>query len=353
MRRAHFTALRPVCPRCRLADRSAELRLDRVLEEEPTGEVLTGILHCDSPECRLEFPIIDGIPIIVPDVAAFLASSAGQVLRRHDLPEALVSLIGDALGPGSEFDTTRQQLSIYCAAHFGTCPDTSSVATGGGNLISAIAPLLGQLPRTPLAVDLGCSVGGATFALAAHNGGLTLGVDLNFAMLQVARDALRNGRVCFDERRVGLVYQRRELPVCVESAVDFWACDVLALPFTPGLFHTALALNVLDCVPAPRQLLGEIKRLLANSGMAVVASPYDWSPQATPPAAWIGGHSQRAPSGGSSTELLRGLLRADGGQDAVGSLHIERDFGDLQWTLRLHDRATMHYTSDVLMLRRT
>ena len=346
MRRGHFTALRPVCPRCRLADRTSILRLDRVLEEDAAGNVNAGILHCDASDCRLEFPIIDGIPIIVPDVAAYLSSTAGQILRRQDLPDALASLIGDALGPASEFDTTRQHLSLYCQAHYGD---------GGGNLPAALTPLLATLPRAVPALDLGCSVGGATFALAAHSGGLTLGVDLNFAMLQAAQAVLRGGPLRFDRRRVGLVYERCELEVPVPSSghVDFWACDLLALPLAAGLCQTVIALNVLDCVGSPRQLLEEIGRILGGSGAALVASPYDWSLQATAAAGWIGGHSDRAASRGDSGAILRGLLAADGGPGTIPGLRLERELGNLAWNLQLHDRAVMTYVSDTLMLRRS
>lgn len=349
MRRGHFAALQPICPRCRLAGRTAALRIDAAFQEEPGGDILTGILHCDAPDCRLEFPVIDGIPVIVPDVAGYLASSAGQILRRRDLPEALTTLIGDALGPASEYDTTRQQLSIYCAAHYADVTGSP----GEGNLIAAFGPALGRVPRAPMAVDLGCAVGGTTFALAARSGGLTLGVDLNFAMLQVAREALVTGRVRYAERRVGLVYGNRDIAIRNHAAVDFWACDLLALPFGDGRFQAALALNVLDCVGAPGQLLDEIGRLLAPSGLAILASPYDWSASATSPAAWIGGHSQRAPTGGSSSGIVRGLIGGEKAPGGTAALRLECDLGDVTWRLRLHDRAAIQYASDVLLVRRS
>ena len=45
--------------------------------------------------------------------------------------------------------------------------------------------------------------------------------------------------------------------------------------------------------------------------MAAFASPYDWSPNATPLAHWIGGHSQRSASGGDSATELRRILSAE------------------------------------------
>lgn len=351
MRRGHFTALRPVCPRCRLADRISPLRLDRVLDED-NDNVVAGILHCDTPDCRLEFPIIDGIPIIVPDVATYISNTAAQLWRRHDLPEDLVSLIGDALGPGSEFDATRQHLGIYCHSHYGD--GESPEADAADCLPRAIAATLKELqPGTP-AIDLGCAVGGTTLALAERTGALTLGIDLNCAMLRVAQRVLHTGRLIYDRRVTGLVYERREMAISVRAPlnVDFWACDLLALPFADGAFQSALALNVLDCVAAPRALLTEVERLLGRGGACALASPYDWSPQATTAAAWIGGHSQRTKIRGASNHVLRSLLADGDNPQKISGLKLERNLPTLTWRLRLHERAVMTYESDALLLRR-
>ena len=107
-----------------------------------------------------------------------------------------------------------------------------------------------------------------TFALAEQTGRLVLGVDLNLAMLRVAASALHRGVVQYPRKRTGVVYDRRRLPVsfpCAEQ-VDFWACDVGALPFPEKKFALAAALNLLDCVPAPRDLLAEVTRTLVPGG---------------------------------------------------------------------------------------
>ena len=61
--------------------------------------------------------------------------------------------------------------------------------------------------------------------------------------------------------------------------------------------HFPLAINVLDCVPDPRALLAECTRVVR--GDLVLATPYDWSANATPFAAWLGGHSQRGDDAGA------------------------------------------------------
>jgi len=45
------------CPVCK-----GELKL--TVEEEKEGEVVTGSLHC--PKCRVDYPIVDSIPNLLP-----------------------------------------------------------------------------------------------------------------------------------------------------------------------------------------------------------------------------------------------------------------------------------------------
>ena len=88
-----------------------------------------------------------------------------------------------------------------------------------------------------------------SFALAEGEDRLVLGVDLSFPMLRLASEALRREQVRYPRRRVGVVYDARELDVSFPrmEAVDFWAADAIALPWhraTGALFHEALQLPV-------------------------------------------------------------------------------------------------------------
>ena len=47
------------------------------IERGTNKELLEGILHCTHEMCRQEFPVIDGIPIVVPDVGQL--STQGSV----------------------------------------------------------------------------------------------------------------------------------------------------------------------------------------------------------------------------------------------------------------------------------
>jgi len=209
--------------------------------------------------------------------------------------------------------------------------------------------LMGGLPAGPV-LDIGCSVGRATFSLADHTDDLVLGVDLNFPMLRLAADVLRTGEVSYPRRRVGVVYDRRTFLAHFENAkqVDFWACDAGALPFRNHTFSAASCLNVLDCLPAPAQFLEQLGKILQDEGRAILACPYDWATSATPLEAWLGGHSQRSRLSGSSEAILRTLLTPDADPSSSQRLRIVGETESLDWHVRLHERSTMNYQVHLL-----
>jgi SAM-dependent methyltransferase/uncharacterized protein YbaR (Trm112 family) len=356
MRRSHFQAFGPVCPRCGL---QARLVLAQVFQEAD-GDIVAGILHCPVAACRYEYPIVDGVPVIVPDLARLLGERGVELFLRDDLPAGLESLIGDAIGPDSWLDGLRHTMSTYAWDSYAALDPEEAEAPEGAPVSGAASRCLGQLlalageSDAHRVIDVGCAAGGTSFALAAARlGELVLGVDVNLGLLRLARRAA-HGVVCYPRRRIGLVYDRRRFAVSLPGAerVDFWACDAAALPFAAGTIGLVAALNLLDCVPEPSLVLAELARLLAPGGDLLLATPYDWSTRATQPAQWIGGHSQRAPHGGGGEDFLRALLTRDGHARAVSGLSLRGETPRFAWQTRLHDRSAVHYASHLLALRR-
>lgn len=325
MRRAHFESLRPICPVCR----RGPLAVTHAIREEE-DDLLEGILSCTDTECSREYPVLDGIPVLVGPIRAWLSANPLQVLLRDDLSPEIESLLGDVLGAGSQFDTIRQHTGIYAHDHY----ESHSARA----LLDRVT-----ITRGP-SIDVGCSVGGTTFSIAARTGDLTLGVDLNFAMLRVASRALREGRVRYAQRRVGLVYDRREVAVDEprRELVDFWCCDAATLPFAAGTFALASSLNVVDCVGAPRETLHELARVVR--GTVILATPYDWSASATPVESWLGGHSQRGAHRGASEPVLHAIL-------AEAGLEVIAEEPHVPWRVRLHERSSVDYDVHLVTAR--
>jgi SAM-dependent methyltransferase/uncharacterized protein YbaR (Trm112 family) len=355
LRRSHFEALKPLCPWCR-TEHERESRIALVTAIRETADTVEeGVLHCSDSSCQLEYPIIDGIPILVPDVRAYIAQHIQPISERDDLSATMEGIVGDAAGPGSAFDTTRQHLSTYAWDGYGDRDPKESGGPAPGAVVDCLQrglEITGSEFDGP-AIDLGCAVGRTGFELAERSDALVLGIDVNFAMLRLAQRVLRSGTVRYPRRRVGIVYDRREFDVTFPGAdrVDFWACDALALPFADSTFGLAVGLNVLDCVNSPLDLLASIRRSLRPGGTAILATPHDWSANATPVEAWLGGHSQRGPHGGSSESLLKALLTPGAHPQSISGLEFVEEVAEIPWHARLHDRSTVSYRAHLVVAR--
>ena len=222
-------------------------------------------------------------------------------------------------------------------AHFGDWAGGEEQIAG---ILAAGLEVVGEVEGPVM--DLGTSVGRGAFEMAAL--GLTvLGGDLNFSMLQMAQVLMLEGKATYPRRRVGIVYDPIEVvrPDIPCDRLDFWAVDCLALPFAEARFRTVTALNLVDCVAAPAQMLTEAKRVMSSGGKALLTTPYDWAASATEVAHWIGGHSQRGPLNGASEPALIAVM------EALGFTLLAEATG-VPWRLRMHARAVMHYDLHVV-----
>ena len=113
MRRGHFSAFAPHCPHCARTGAGRHVLVLAEVRAEQGDEVISGILHCPNPMCQLEYPIIDGIPVIVPELRTLLTERGIELLLRDDIDPLLESMFGDAMGPGGWFDVMRQTVSSY------------------------------------------------------------------------------------------------------------------------------------------------------------------------------------------------------------------------------------------------
>ena len=360
MRRRHFAAFQPHCPRCAADGAGRHPLVLADIRAERDGDILAGILHCPRPDCRHEYPIIDGIPLILPGLRTLLAERGVELMVRDDLDPVLESLLGDAIGPGSWFDTLRQTLSTYAWDGWADCdpaePPASDAPPGAARrCLARLLALAGPVTGARRVLDLGCAAGRSSFDLAAAApDALVLGLDMNLALLRLAQGAARRREISYPRRRIGVVHDRRRFAVDPPGAerVDFWACDATALPFAPGIADVVLALNLLDCVAEPARLLAAMAAALADGGRLLLATPYDWNTRATPMETWIGGHSQRGPDGGAGEPFLRTLLTEGAHPHAVPGLGLLGEDTAFPWHTRLHDRAAVRYATHLLALRR-
>lgn len=207
----------------------------------------------------------DGIPILIADVEEYL-DHVGD-----DLDAPL-----DALG--------HERLS--------------TLATYLPHLLAPGAPLRRALrdvlrrrvpARVDLAVELGCSVGAdlRTLASVARE---VIGVDSSLVSLRAARAQLAGEVVPLLSRVEGRSF-RSEDPVVLPPIDNVWLAvgNALDPPLFPGVANIAVAMNVLDSVSAPLDLIGQMDAILAPGGLLVLSSPFAWKDDVTPPARALGG----------------------------------------------------------------
>ncbi len=356
MKLTHFEAFAPRCPVCLRAGRAPGPLALAHIGERTDGEIIAGTLQC--PDCQHEYPVLEGIPVIVADLPKCLGERGVELMVRDDIDPVLESLFGDAIGPDSWFDSSRQLQSTYGWDGFADL-DPQEAPHGDGPEPGAARRCLKRLqelagPAEVLRVlDIGCAAGRTSFDLAVvHPPALVLGLDLNLALLRLARRA-GAGHVSYPRRRIGLTYDRRRFDVALAGAarVDFWACDATCLPLPPTQADLCVALNLIDCVPNPRILLESFARATRIGGRILLATPYDWSVRATPMVAWLGGHSQRASHGGAGEVFLRALTDGPEGHKVAG-LSLMAEQAGFAWHTRLHDRSAVQYRSHLVVRRR-
>jgi SAM-dependent methyltransferase/uncharacterized protein YbaR (Trm112 family) len=336
-----------VCPGCRT--RTAE-RLD-VRTLEPRGDVLV----C---ACGRRYPVVAGVPIVMADPAAYLRAEAATVVER-DLPAEVVELLVAGGPDDAPYPRLVEHLSIYLDAHWGDRaeppPDGPADApggmVGGGFGLRAIAARIAERAghRVELAVELGCSTGRIVAELAA-GADRVCGLDLSFGAVRRARRLLDGERVEYARRVIGRHYAAARVAAgdrAVPADRRLLVCgDALDPPLVPGVFGRVVALNLLDSVASPRQLLAVLDGLCAPGGEILVSSPYAWQSSVMADHERLGWCATGAADPAAE---LTALLRAGTG---LGARYEIEDEAELPWTLRRDARSLASYSIHYVRARK-
>jgi SAM-dependent methyltransferase len=323
-----------VCPACRTATPE---RID-VRTLEPRGDFM-------ACECGRRYPVIDGVPLVMADAAAYVRAEAATVVER-DLPaEVIAWLVGD--GPDeASYPRLAEHLSIYLDAHWGDRAEPPPDGPGAGFATRAIVEKIAERAsqRVELAVELGCSTGRIVAELAA-GAEQVAGVELSFGAIRRARRLLDGERLEYPRRVVGRHYAVATTAAgdrAVPAARRMLVCgDALDPPLVPGAFDRVVALNLLDSVHSPRQLLSVVDGLCRPGGEVILSSPYAWQSSVMADGERIGGSDPAAE--------LAAMFR-DGTQ--LGARYRIEDEAELPWTLRRDARSAVSYSIHYLRARK-
>jgi uncharacterized protein YbaR (Trm112 family)/SAM-dependent methyltransferase len=315
-----------VCPGCRTL--SAD-RLDvRTLEDH--GDML-------ACECGRRYPIVDGIPIVMKDASAYVRAEIATIVERELSPDVAALLVED--GPDdAPYARMLEHVSIYLDAHWG---DRAEPPPEPGFALAPIVERIAARPRVGLAVELGCSVGRVLAELPAER---SIGIDMHVGALRRARRILAGERVTYARRIVGRHFSAAAIAAgaSVPAVPRQLLCsDVLDPPLLPEAFDRVVALNMLDSVPHPMQLLSVIDGLCAPGGEIVLACPYQWQSSVMAEHERFGGADPAA--------ALRAILSSGHGLRRTYTLEDE---AEIPWTLRRDARSSVTYRTHYLRARK-
>lgn len=347
--RADLPSLLPlICPCCRhLSARGRELyslSVGEVLrstggEDDGTPEdIEEGILVCDNPSCQRRYPIIAGIPVVLPDLTGFASKQLLALSCFHE-PETLATFA--AQGPDdAALPRMLEYLSIYLDAHFGDyaipAPDGPEPGCGGTQLWHALSGC--NAAPVERAIELGCGVGRGLHILA-EGAELTIGVELNFAALLYARWILRGETVRYARRTSGRHYQPASIhaPARSASAVQLVCGDALDPPLAPDSFQRVASLNVMDAVQSAHQHLSVVDGLCVPGGEVVLSSPFNWQ-------SGIVAEDGRLDAA-DPAQLLHDMLQSGRGLLSGYAISESRE---LRWRLRRDGRSAVSYFTHYL-----
>lgn len=185
-------------------------------------------------------------------------------------------------------------VSQYCEAHYGR------PYHGVLNFqVQCAAICLEQMAdkAKKRALDLGCSVGRASFELAREFE-FVQGLDFSARFIRIGHQLQERGMIRYELAEEGdnVTFHEHRLEEFgledVADRVEFFQADAMNLKPRFTEYDLILAANLLDRLPDPATFLQSIHTRLNSGGMLVLSSPYTWLTEFTEKSKWLGGFRQ-------------------------------------------------------------
>lgn len=270
--------------------------------------------------------------------------------RRHFFQHAGFRYIESSEEVQTHFSTyeTDALVSQYCEFHYG------KEHFGVPNFAQTYAELAIQTiqsdtdfaGRNDLSVlEVGCSVGRASFELAHHFVQVT-GLDFSARFIQVANQLKETGSVLYTLPMEGEIVDFKEQTLAdlglaaVTSRCEFLQQDAANLkPHLTG-YDMVVAVNLIDRLYEPKRFLSMIHERLNEGGILMLASPYTWLEEFTAKEHWIGGYKD--PDSGENVTTLEGLHKILDAEFDLMKAPLE-----LPFVIRETQRKFQHTLSEV------
>ena len=166
---------------------------------------------------------------------------------------------------------------------------------------------IARLPDAARALDLGCAVGRSSFELARHCAEV-IAIDYSRKFIALANRLRQRRSLSYKSFEEGELTQARRAvvpPDIDRSRVKFETGDAMHLRRDLGEFDVVFMANLIDRLDEPLRCLERLPNLLRPEGQLIVASPYTWLANYTPPRNWLGGFA----SGGRRVRTFDALRR--------------------------------------------
>ncbi|MDF3130190.1 methyltransferase domain-containing protein [Kiritimatiellaeota bacterium B1221] len=142
------------------------------------------------------------------------------------------------------------------------------------------AKLIGHSEHFGSALDLGCAVGGSSFALARefHQ---VLGIDFSASFIRAANQLAAKGQFRSSEH----IYTPSSEPR--KNPPRFQTGDACHLPDDLGSFDAVLMANLLCRLPDPAACLEQLKKITRPGSVLLFTTPCSWDEAFTPRDKWL------------------------------------------------------------------
>lgn len=250
-----------------------------------------------------------------------------------------------------ETDRLRDEYLLF---HYGRPEEILPGNFGPVEALSFPARAVGEcldaslIPPAARALDVGCAVGGTSFALERLGFAEVVGIDFSENFIRAANALRADGKLTYRRTEEGNLVTELVAEVEADAAArarvhfqvgDACALDVLAL----GSFDVVVALNLLCRLPEPRRFLSALPALVKPGGQLLLATPCSWLPEYTAPEHWLGGFPDENGHPVRTLDTLRVILTP--AFDLLGTL-------DLPFLIREHARKFQWSVSQASVWRR-
>jgi len=227
-------------------------------------ECIEGVLLCS--ECNSQFPIISGVAVIVSNLEDYCSDRRTMLgqwftqVKSEELKKLIrnISLSIESKTYSDRYETDGLYFQSYKWLHNENFESDKFLHLMRWKIkpSDVYRKLTSGIMFNPegMALDLGCSLGLATFELAKKFS-FVFGIDKSFSFIKEARKKQMDQNI---------------------SNTEFFVGDIIQLPFRSQKFDLIFGLNIIEFVSI-ENLLKLVHSLLKPHSNFIITSPYDYN----------------------------------------------------------------------------